>query len=75
MPRTTRKSSAGYKDCTFQKASEGNKKAVMGVTLENTPSTWQRRLQQVQSAGNVATLNRVILPQLEGLCPWLSLTN
>jgi len=49
---------------------EGNKKAVMGVTLENT----KRYLAEsatagASSAGNVATLNRVILPVIRRVMP------
>ena len=49
---------------------EGNKKAVMGVTLENT----KRYLAETatagaSSAGNVATLNRVILPVIRRVMP------
>jgi len=49
---------------------EGNKKAVMGVTLENT----KRYLSEsatagASSAGNVATLNRVILPVIRRVMP------
>ena len=48
----------------------GNKKAVMGVTLENT----KRYLAETatagaSSAGNVATLNRVILPVIRRVMP------
>jgi len=49
---------------------DGNKKAVMGVTLENT----KRYLAETatagaSSAGNVATLNRVILPVIRRVMP------
>ena len=49
---------------------EGNKKAVIGVTLENT----KRYLAETatagaSSAGNVATLNRVILPVIRRVMP------
>tara|TARA_B110000503_G_scaffold61401_1_gene97395 strand:+ start:1874 stop:3037 length:1164 start_codon:yes stop_codon:yes gene_type:complete len=48
----------------------GNKKAVMGVTLENT----KRYLRETatagaSSAGNIATLNRVILPVIRRVMP------
>ena len=49
---------------------QGTKKSVMGVTLENT----KRYLQEsatagATSAGNVATLNRVILPVIRRVMP------
>ena len=49
---------------------EGNKKAVMGVTLENTRKYLaEAATAGASSAGNVATLNRVILPVIRRVMP------
>ena len=49
---------------------EGNKKAVMGVTLENTKKYLaETATAGASSAGNVATLNRVILPVIRRVMP------
>ena len=49
---------------------EGNKKAVMGVTLENTKRYLaENATAGATSAGNVATLNRVILPVIRRVMP------
>ena len=49
---------------------EGNKKAVMGVTLENTKKYLaEAATAGASSAGNVATLNRVILPVIRRVMP------
>ena len=49
---------------------EGNKKAVMGVTLENTRKYLaEAATAGATSAGNVATLNRVILPVIRRVMP------
>jgi len=49
---------------------EGNKKAVMGVTLENTKKYLaENATAGATSAGNVATLNRVILPVIRRVMP------
>ncbi len=49
---------------------EGNKKSVMGVTLENTKKYLaETATAGASSAGNVATLNRVILPVIRRVMP------
>ena len=49
---------------------EGNKKAVMDVTLENTRKYLaEAATAGASSAGNVATLNRVILPVIRRVMP------
>ena len=49
---------------------DGNKKAVMGVTLENTRKYLaEAATAGASSAGNVATLNRVILPVIRRVMP------
>ena len=49
---------------------EGNKKSVMGVTLENTRKYLaEAATAGASSAGNVATLNRVILPVIRRVMP------
>ncbi len=49
---------------------DGNKKAVMGVTLENTKKYLaETATAGASSAGNVATLNRVILPVIRRVMP------
>ena len=49
---------------------EGNKKSVMGVTLENTRKYLaETATAGASSAGNVATLNRVILPVIRRVMP------
>ena len=49
---------------------DGNKKAVMGVTLENTKKYLAEAAGAgATSAGNVATLNRVILPVIRRVMP------
>jgi hypothetical protein len=49
---------------------DGNKKAVMGVTLENTKKYLaESATAGATSAGNVATLNRVILPVIRRVMP------
>jgi hypothetical protein len=49
---------------------DGNKKAVMGVTLENTKKYLSESATAgATSAGNVATLNRVILPVIRRVMP------
>ena len=49
---------------------EGNKKSVMGVTLENTRKYLAEAAGAgATSAGNVATLNRVILPVIRRVMP------
>jgi hypothetical protein len=49
---------------------EGNKKTVMGVTLENTKKYLSEAATAgATSAGNVATLNRVILPVIRRVMP------
>ena len=49
---------------------DGNKKAVMGVTLENTKKYLaEAATAGSTSAGNVATLNRVILPVIRRVMP------
>ena len=49
---------------------EGNKKAVMGATLENTRKYLaEAATAGASSAGNVATLNRVILPVIRRVMP------
>ena len=49
---------------------EGNKKAVMGVTLENTRKYLaEAATAGASTAGNVATLNRVILPVIRRVMP------
>ena len=49
---------------------EGNKKAVMGVTLENTRKYLaETATAGASTAGNVATLNRVILPVIRRVMP------
>jgi hypothetical protein len=49
---------------------EGNKKSVMGVTLENTRKYLAEAASGgATSAGNVATLNRVILPVIRRVMP------
>ena len=49
----------------------GNKKAVMAATLENTKAYLaEAATAGATSAGNVATLNRVIPSGSEGLCPY-----
>jgi hypothetical protein len=49
---------------------QGTKKSVMGVTLENTRKYLQESATAgATSAGNVATLNRVILPVIRRVMP------
>jgi len=49
---------------------EGNRKSVMGVTLENTRKYLaETATAGASSAGNVATLNRVILPVIRRVRP------
>ena len=49
---------------------EGNRKSVMGVTLENTRKYLaETATAGASSAGNVATLNRVILPVIRRVMP------
>ena len=49
---------------------DGNKKAVMGATLENTRKYLsETAVAGTTSAGNVATLNRVILPVIRRVMP------
>ena len=49
---------------------QGTKKSVMGVTLENTKKYLQESATAgATSAGNVATLNRVILPVIRRVMP------
>jgi hypothetical protein len=49
---------------------QGTKKSVMGVTLENTRKYLQESASAgATSAGNVATLNRVILPVIRRVMP------
>jgi hypothetical protein len=49
---------------------QGNKKAVMGATLENTRKYLsETAVAGTTSAGNVATLNRVILPVIRRVMP------
>ena len=49
---------------------DGNKKAVMGVTLENTRKYLaETATAGASTAGNVATLNRVILPVIRRVMP------
>jgi len=49
---------------------EGNRKSVMGVTLENTRKYLSESATAgATSAGNVATLNRVILPVIRRVMP------
>jgi len=49
---------------------QGTKKSVMGVTLENTRKYLQESSSAgATSAGNVATLNRVILPVIRRVMP------
>ena len=49
---------------------DGNKKAVMGVTLENTKKYLaETATAGASTAGNVATLNRVILPVIRRVMP------
>jgi len=49
---------------------DGNKKATMGVTLENTKKYLaEAATAGATSAGNVATLNRVILPVIRRVMP------
>ena len=49
---------------------EGNKKKVMGVILENTKRYLSEQATAgATSAGNVATLNRVILPVIRRVMP------
>ncbi len=49
---------------------QGHKKAVMGVTLENTRKYLaESATAGSTSAGNVATLNRVILPVIRRVMP------
>ena len=49
---------------------EGNKKSVMGVTLEITRKYQaEAATAGASSAGNVATLNRVILPVIRRVMP------
>ena len=49
---------------------QGNKKAVMAATLENTKQYLQESASAgATSAGNVATLNRVILPVIRRVMP------
>ena len=49
---------------------EGNKKSVMGVTLENTRKYLaEAATAGASSAGNVATRNRVILPVIRRVMP------
>ena len=49
---------------------EGNKKGVMATTLENTRKYLsETAVAGTTSAGNVATLNRVILPVIRRVMP------
>ena len=49
---------------------QGNKKAVMETTLENTRKhLMETATAGATSAGNVATLNRVILPVIRRVMP------
>ena len=49
---------------------EGNRKTAMGVTLENTRKYLaETATAGASSAGNVATLNRVILPVIRRVMP------
>ena len=53
----------------------GNKKKTMDVVLENTKRYLsEQSTAGATSAGNVATLNRVILPVIRRVCRLLSLT-